>query len=64
VVRASILGDRALDEFSGIAHGYEQENAGDELAGALKDAERLRLGECDACGHFLFILLGNNFERA
>ncbi len=58
VVRASVLGDRALDEFSGITDGYEQQKAGDELADAFKDAERLRLGECDACGHFLFILLG------
>ena len=57
MVCASILGDRALDEFSGVADGYEQQKAGDELAGSLKDAKRLRLGECDACGHFLFVLL-------
>ena len=58
VMRASVLGDRTFDEFSGVADGYEQQKAGNELAGALKDAERLRLGECDACRHFLFSLLG------
>ncbi len=28
MVRASVLGDRALDEFSGVADGYEQQKAG------------------------------------
>ena len=45
--------DRTLDEFSGIADGDQQQEAGNELTGALKDAERLRLRECDACRHFL-----------
>ena len=64
MVRASVLGDGALDELSSITDGYEQQKARDELADAFEDAERLRLGECNACRHFLFILLEDNFERA
>ncbi len=51
MVRASVLGDRTLDEFSGIPDCYEQQKARNELADALEDAERLRLRECDACCH-------------
>jgi len=53
MVRASVLGDRALDEFPGVADGYEQQKARNELAYSFEDAERLRLRECDACCHFL-----------
>ena len=57
VVRFSVLRDRALDKFPGVADCDEQQKAGDYLTSALEQAERLRIAGGRLWWPLRFVLL-------